>query len=707
MTAPARRLAIAIALFGITLLVFSRALSCGFTNCDDPPYVLRNEHVRAGLTLETLRWAWSSTEAANWHPATWVSHALDCTLWGLNPAGHHATSVVIHALNAVLVFLVLSRITRTCWASALCAAFFALHPLRVESVVWVAERKDVLSAFFWWLTIGCYAAYAERRVRKETSAWRWYAASLALFALALLSKPMVVTLPFVLLLLDFWPLQRLAPELHAAGGAPDRRMPQKIVGNGSVRERRARRSSRGILQAVISPRKLGHALIEKCPFLFLSVISSLLTYKAQQQGGAMSEHVTMAARLSNAAISVPHYLTSILVPTDMAVLYPRPEYWSSLKVAASVGLITAISWLALWQVRRRPWLLVGWMWFLGMLVPVSGIVTVGAQAYADRYTYLPMTGLLIAVCWTVHNAFASHTASRRVAGVCIPVLILLGVLTWRQQAVWKDSEPLFRHAIRVTSNNWFAWNGLGLALNEQGRYPEAIASYQESIRINPDLASTYNNLGQCIAEAGSPERALSEYATALRMDPGLKGLHGNIANALADLGRNEEALIHYQWVIQQDPRNEDALSGCGKVLMTLGRFNEAEDVLRRALELPLQPGTTDTRSNLASVYAMTGRLSEAAREFQAVLAAEPRNAKAHNNLANTLAGTGALTDALSHYQQAIEYQPEYPEAYCNLGIVFARLGRINEARAALRKALEQQADFAPAREALQQLGSFR
>ncbi len=359
---PRLRAAICAVLFAGTWLFFGRALGHDFVNYDDPDYVTANAQVQAGLTWETVKWALQSGEASNWHPLTWVSHALDVSLFGLNPRGHHATSVFWHAVNAVMAFLALRRLTGATAASAFFAALFAWHPLRVESVAWVSERKDVLSGFFFFAVLWVYAVYVERRREGRAAATgRAYAGLVATLALGLMAKPMLVTLPCVLLLLDFWPLRRTA---WIAGGAPP-----------------------------VRTESTAWLVLEKVPLFLLVAASSYVTYRVQSAGGAVTEALGLGARLANATVAAVRYLGSFLWPTDLAVLYPHPGHWPARQVAAAAAVLVLLTAAAGWQLRRRPWLAVGWCWFLGTLVPVAGIVQVGLQSRADRYTYIPMLGV--------------------------------------------------------------------------------------------------------------------------------------------------------------------------------------------------------------------------------------------------------------------------------------------------------------------------
>jgi len=566
----------ALLLFAFTLLLFSRSCGNGFVNYDDPDYVTANPRVQAGLSLDGIRWAFTSGAASNWHPLTWISHQVDVTLFGLNPRGHHATSVFLHALNAALAFLAFRRLTGAAGASLVCAALFAWHPLRVESVSWIAERKDVLSGCLWFLTLWCYAVYAERRRLGGTRASRWYAATLASFALGLTAKPMLVTLPCVLLLLDGWPLRRSA-------------------------------ALRDWLSLVR----------EKLPFLALVAASAYVTYRVQQAGGSVSAALDLSDRVANALVAVARYLGKVALPLELAVLYPHPGTWPPARVLASGALVAALSVAALWQLRRRPWIAVGWAWFLGALVPVIGLVQVGVQSMADRYTYLTVPGLQLAVLWTLRELVPRRAA----AGLAGVILAAAAVLTWRQQGVWRDSDTLFTHALAVTERNYVAHDNRGLHRHGQGRVDEALADYRASLAISPGYLNAHNNLGHALARLGRPTEALPHYRAALAAQPAHPEVRNNLANALSDLGLLDEAMEHYAFVLARAPDHVNALNGSAIVLALRGQPAEARARLERSLRL------------------------------------DPVNAGAHHNLGNVLSMLGDSAGAAQHYARARELTP--------------------------------------------------
>jgi tetratricopeptide (TPR) repeat protein len=575
---------LAVALFVLTWLLFARSLGHDFVNYDDPDYVTANPHVRAGLSGEGLRWALTAGHASNWHPLTWVSHQSDATFFGDRPRGHHATSVTWHALTAALAFLALRRLTGACWTSAFCAALFAWHPLRVESVSWVAERKDVLSGFWWWAVLWLYAGYVERRRAGGGGAAARYALALAAFALGLMAKPMLVTLPCVLLLLEVWPLRRVA----VPGPAPA-----------------------GVATAIGSWRAV---LLEKVPFFALAAASAWVTYQVQQAGGSVSAALGLGDRLGNAVIAVVRYLGKFVAPVDLAVLYPHPGSWPGRQVIAALVVIAVLSAVAAWQLRRRPWIAIGWCWFLGTLVPVIGIVQVGLQAMADRYTYLTLFGVQVALLWTVRDLVTSAGARRLAAATGGAVLAALAALTWRQQGVWRDSDTLFTHALAVTERNYVAHDNRGLHRFKQGRNDEALADYRAALAINPAYLNANNNLGHALAQLGRPAEAVPYYRRALQAQPAQVEVRNNLANALSDTGQLAEAMEHYAFVLARDPNHANALNGSGVVLAMQGRPAEAKARIERSLQVA--PGNASAHHNLGNVYSMLGDREAAQRHYR-------------------------------------------------------------------------------------------
>ncbi len=594
-----------------------------FIGCDDPDYVWRNPHVQAGLTGPNVLWALTTFDASNWHPLTWISHMLDVQLFGLNPGSHHLVNGLFHCANTLLLLLVLRRITGAFWRSALVAALFALHPLRVESVAWVAERKDVLSAFFFLLTLLAYSAYARTKAGNTVDGARnspnpqrpfrgkaqpattplvtkpstdqtkpqkgalWYLMALLCFAFGLMSKPMLVTLPFVLLLLDFWPLGRVGPQW-------------------------AVRSSRSGLSTFWG------LIIEKTPFFALTAISSVLTFVAQSRGYSIIEldKVPVAERVGNAVVSYLIYLKQMVWPAGLSPFYPFPKAAPAGFVAGSSLALLALSTLAVRLRRKQPHLTVGWFWYLGMLVPVIGLVQTGLQAHADRYTYLPSIGILLAVVWGIADLCRRRAWLQR--PVCLlsgVVLAMIGTAAHAQVRLWRNTETLFAYALTVTTGNALAHQNLGTVLLNQGRVEEAAAHAQEALRIWPNFAEAHGTLGLCLALRGRAGEATAEYRAALKAKPHLFIAHYLLANALSAGGHEAEAIEEYRAALEIDPSHTVALNDLAWILATnpdarLRNGPAAVALAERACRLsqfrvPLFLGT------LAGAYAAAGRFADA------------------------------------------------------------------------------------------------
>lgn len=653
---------IALALFIGTLLLFAPAIGHDFVNYDDPDYVTANAHVKAGLSGETIRWALTSGEASNWHPLTWMSHLLDVSIFGLNPQGHHATSVGWHALNAVLAFLALRRLTGALWASAFFAALFAWHPLRVESVAWVSERKDVLSGFFWFAILWLYAVYVERRSAcgAAKGSWRIYALLVLALALGLMAKPMLVTLPCVLLLLDFWPLHR-TPWL----GAPPDALNTK-------------------------QESICWLLVEKVPLFAFVIISSVVTYVVQRSGGSVSAALTLDERLANSVVAVVRYLGKFFIPIDLAVLYPHPGHWPWMQLTGAMIVVGAVTTGAIWQWRRRPWILVGWLWFVGTLVPAIGLVQVGLQSMADRYTYLPMLGVQLALLWTLRETVTSTAARVAWAWAGVVVLVCCLVTTTRQIGVWRNSLTLFDQAIATTTGNYLAHDNRGLDLFRAGRIEEAMQAYRESLAINPGYLNANNNLGHALVELGRPAEAISLYRVALKAQPNHLEVRNNLANALSDLGQLAEAEEHYAFVLARKPEHANALNGFGVLLAMQNRPVEAKAQLEQALRFA--PDNASAEANLGNVCSMLGQRDDALAHYRRAVEFNPRDAITHSNIGALLNTQEKFSEAIVILQGSLSLRPDNPDALAQLGLALLRQGRGEEGVRALHTALQLRPD---------------
>jgi len=516
--------AICFALAVGTFAVYFPIWSHGFINYDDPDYLLDNPHVKGGLTWAGIVWAFQPTAyAANWHPLTWISHMLDCQLFGLHPGAHHLMNVLYHAANAVLLFLLLNNLTDATWRSAFVAALFAWHPLHVESVAWASERKDVLSAFFWMLALMAYAHYAKARTSPNVrAATIYYLLALFLFACGLMSKPMVVTLPFVLLLLDFWPLQRFNPPAapkHSEGGST-----------------------------------LPGLLLEKIPFFALTLGSCLMTLLVQKNALWSSASLSFQFRLANALISYVRYLSRIFYPKNLALIYPYPHSWPLGGVVAAAVVLAVLSAICILLAKRFPYLIVGWLWFLGTLVPAIGLVQVGVQSMADRYTYLPAIGIFILAVWGVTDLLGS---SHRRAPICAlagsAALAACLVLTTIQLSYWQNSFTIFWHTFLVTSDNYAADDCLGKTLNQMGQLDKAGEFYAEAVRLEPTYPLAQFDLGMNLLARGDSNEASNHLATAVQLWPSNPVMQYDFGFFLLQHRETNDALLHFNAALANRP----------------------------------------------------------------------------------------------------------------------------------------------------------
>ncbi|HZQ47689.1 MAG TPA: tetratricopeptide repeat protein [Verrucomicrobiae bacterium] len=667
----------------ITLAAYWPALSCDFVNYDDLGYVTENSHVQGGLSMATLGWAFTTGDQSNWHPLTWLSHALDCQLYGLKPSGHHLTNLLFHLANTLLLFVVLRRLTGATWRSAFVAALFAWHPAHVESVAWVSERKDVLSAFFWMLTMLAYAKYGEESRGQVSKSKVFYGLALLCFALGLMCKPMLVTLPFVLLLLDYWPLGRIYNLRYKIDESKDLKAAPPIP------------SASRKAQIVVYRKLIG----EKIPFFVLAVISSVVTYEVQQKGGAVSTSLTVGARMANALVSYLRYVGKLFWPENLSVLYPHPGTWPLGLVIGAGVFVAGVSAGAICLRRQKPWLLVGWFWFLGTLVPVIGLVQVGVQSMADRYTYVPAIGVFMMVAWGVPEVLGRFAQPRWLLGTAGGIALSgCFVITSLQLDHWKDSEALFRRAVEVTKNNYLACNNLGFFLSNHGKVDEAMAYYQKSLEINPNYEDAQNNLGHALAQKGRLDEAILHYEMALKIKPGLAEAHNNLGNALGDQGKLDEAIGHYLAALQIDPENENALNNLGIARAMQGKSDEASKLLTEAIRL--KPSDASAHGNLGTLLASQNKLDEAAKQFQIALQLSPDDAKSHNNLGNVLSQLGRSGEAKAQYMAALKLNAENPEANYNLGLVLLREGSREEATRHFMEALRLRPNYPDAQRQL-------
>jgi protein O-mannosyl-transferase len=685
-----------------TMAVYWPATRCDYVNLDDPEFLTENLHVQGGLNWKGVKWAFCNTEQAGyWAPLMWLSHMLAWQLFGMNAWGHHLVNVLLHAANTALVFLVFRRLTRATWRSLMVAALFGWHPLRVESVVWVTERKDVLSMLFWILALWAYAKCIEAGPVQSSRSNLWYGAALGMFTLGLMSKPvLVVTLPCVLLLLDYWPLRRLEPSTLNAQLATVWRL---------VRE--------------------------KVPFFTLAAVASVITFMTQKQAGQLAWNATLplGARLGNALISYCRYLGKLFWPRELSVTYPLHGHWPLEKVLLAGGVLLGISVLFFLQRRRYPYLLMGWLWFCGTLVPMIQLVQTGGVAMAERFTYVPSLGVLILVIWGAYE-LSRHwhygVMALSVAGGAAIVLCL--AVTRQQIGYWQDSEALWRQAVKVTENSWLAHNGLGVTLDEKGQSEEALRQFQETMRLRLYEAESYNNLGAALDKKGQSDEAIRQYQAALRLNPDHALAHNNLGFALDEKGQTDEAIRQYQETLRLKPDYAEAHNNLGAALDQKGQSDEAIRQFQEALRLKpdyalahknlgaaldrkgqtdeairhyqaalrLKPDYPDAHNNLGAALADQGQSDEAIRQYQAALRLKPDHAEAHNNLGIALGRKGQTDEAIRQFQEAVRWKPDYADAHYNLGTAFGVKGQIDEAVRQFQDALRLKPDFAAARQSL-------
>jgi tetratricopeptide (TPR) repeat protein len=601
------------ALILAAVLVYIPATHFGFIGFDDPYYVTANMYVRGGLTLHGLYWALTSFQPDNWFPLTRLSHMLDYQLFGLNGPWHHAVNVAIHALASAMLYLFLRRATRARWTAAFVGAVFALHPLHVESVAWVSERKDVLCAFFWFATLWAWARYARQPSRAS------YLTALALFAAGLMSKPMIVTLPALLLVIDFWPLRR--------------------------------EFSRRLL-------------LEKVPFLALSLVTAWLTVLAQRAAGTIQslQSISAAERLGNALVTVLVYLRDTFVPRALWTPYAWPSRaaWEIPLAGASLVVITALVWL--WR-RKRPFFLAGWLWFIITLVPVIGIVQAGQQSRADRYMYVPMTGILIAVAWGV-AALAEFLRSRPArigifASAAILVCGVLAVRTWNQQQYWETSETLLRHAIEEDPDNYLAWDYLGQAISgSPGSLATEVEAYRTALRIRPQFVEARDSLGRALKRYGEPGDARAEFDAALRLAPGYTQARRDLGSLLLETDRTADAVAQFRTALQYHPDSSQARNDLAAALWRQGDSAGAIAELEKALAL--NPAYPLAHTNLGFALLKTpDRLADAEWHFEQALRMAPADVAAHLGLSVALSRSPfSESEGKAHLQAARQLEPD-------------------------------------------------
>ena len=585
-----KSISLCVLLFAVTLAVFWPVMKCDFVNYDDPDYFTANPHVLSGLKTDNIVWAFTTGHTGNWHPLTWLSLMLDVEMFGpSNPVGPHLTNLLFHVFDVVLLFLFLQKLTGADFASAFVAALFAWHPLHVESVAWVSERKDVLSTLFGLLAFLNYLRYAKEGRRDGL----WLA--VLFFAFSLMSKPMLVTMPFVLLLLDWWPLGRLS----LPGGKP----------------------------------VLKRLLLEKIPFFILSSVSCVITFFVQKKAGAVDSLAvfSMPERIENAFVAYARYLGKTIWPTQLADPYPPPGHWESSVVIFSVALVIGLSVTAVLLARRLPYVFTGWFWFVGTLIPVIGLVKVGVQSMADRYTYLPLIGIFIIFAWGMAEICAKWQIPKIfVAVVAATILCASAAQTRTQLGYWKNSETLFRHTLEVTQNNYVAYNDLGTWLSKNGQISEAMDCFQKALQINPYDAEILYNLGNAYSKSGDWADAINTYQRSLQIKPDQTDVLGNLGFALAATKQYTNAITYF------------------------------------LASLKLKPDSAEVHNNLASVLFIGHEFAAAEEHFREALRITPDNPQIYVNLGDTLVRENKIAEAAQCYQKALELRPDNKTAQLKL-----------------------------------------
>ncbi len=619
-----------ILLFALVLVVFSPALLNGFIALDDPAYVVTNPYVQAGLRWQGLLWGLGG-HVANWHPLTWVSHMLDCQVFGLRAWGHHLTNVLFHAFNSLLLFLVLDRMTGRLWRSLFVAALFALHPLHVESVAWIAERKDVLSTFFWLLTLLTYTIWTQRSSVLQAGAKTFYLLSVVAFSLGLMSKSMLVTTPFLLLLLDYWPLRRISKP-----------------------------GWKGIRPVII----------EKVPFFCLSAVSAVVTFLVQRNGGAVGSltRIPVVPRIENTFISFVRYLEKLFWPRDLSIYYPHPwGAWPAWQVNSACVFIAGISVIVLVIRKKYPPAFVGWFWFVGTLVPVIGIIQVGTQTMADRYTYFPAIGIFILVVWSCSDFARGRPGGRWLLGAAGAAIVLCcATLTIRQLGYWRDSEQLFQHAAAAGYDCSFVEVYLAAGLSSRGANEEALAHMRRAERLNPTDGYTRMHVSIYLDRTGHTEEALTKVQEAIRLSPTLPKAYFIEGLLLEKLDQSKQALAAYEKAVELDQLHElqFARYNSGVLLDKFGRTEEA--IHRYRAELKVNPRYAEAYNNLGKALLAEHRLDEAAAQFQSAIRIRPDFAEAHNNLGGAFYFADKKADAAAEFRKALRLRPDYEDAKKNL-----------------------------------------
>jgi len=648
--------------------IYGQTLKHDFVNYDDGLYVTDNAEVQAGLNWPNVLWAFTTERAMYMHPLTWLSHMLDCQIYGLNAWGHHLTNLIFHTLNSILLFLVLARMTRNVWPSALAAVLFAVHPLHVESVAWVAERKDMLSMFFWVLGMGAYALYRQR------PGFPRYLATAALFVLGFMSKPMVVTFPFALLLLDYWPL-----------GQVDHKAPYGDM-----------------------LRRMMRMTVEKIPLFLVTAAMCAITVVMQMRGKNLGfgDMVPLKDRIANAIVVYVLYLVKTVWPTGLAAYYPHPITRPAWQVAGAAVVLVIITLVCLRGIRRRPYLMVGWLWYLGTLVPVIELVQAGTFSHADRYTYIPHIGIFIMVAWSLNDLSAWGRIPRPLlAGATAVAVALLTAAAIHQTGYWKNGETLFRHALEVTKDNAESRNNLGGALYGEKKYDEATSQFQYALQLDPNNTTAMNKVGVLLYEKGKYDEAVAKYRQALALNPSFEKARTNLRIALKAQGKLDAPQAVYQELVKKNPKTVDDYCRMGTLAMTLGGREEAFNAFAEALKM--EPDGKKANLAIADVLVEQEKYGDALGYYEKALQADPRDTQTLYNMGVILSGMRKPQEAAEKYREALKWNPNFAEAHNNLGSLLANAQQFDEAIEHYRKAAAIDPNYAQVRVNLASLLAYQ
>jgi protein O-mannosyl-transferase len=683
-----QRLIVYLALIIVTCAVFWQMNQFDFINFDDNAYVTKNSHIQSGITPDGIGWAFGTKYYGLWNPLTWLSLMFDYQLHGLNAGGYHLTNLIFHVLSTLLLFWLFVRMTGAIWKSAFVAALFALHPLHVESVAWIAERKDVLSAFFWMLTLCLYVYYTEKPVIRR------YWLVLFCFACALMSKPMVVTLPVVMILLDYWPLDRLQSRKIVTT------MPE-VIPVFTNKGKKKNKSEKEALKKNISPtheKKLSEPKIagiiplwqlkEKLPFFILSAVTVFITLYAPNKPSV--KHFPLSSRLANAPVAFVTYLEKTFWPHDMAIFYPFSDQIALWKVLGASLLILVISIGVTVMLKRLPYLFTGWLWYVITIAPVIGIIQISASApyaMADRYHYLPSIGIGIMLAWGMPLLFQRSDILKKIlfpAGIA--VLAILSILTWKQCGYWKDSFELFGHALQVTKADDLTHHGFGRSLLMKGKIDEAIAHFNEAIRLKPDNILPYFNRGAAYAKSGRHQEAIEDYTEVIRLKPDYADAYNNRGLSFDELGWHQRAIEDYTEAIRLKPDHVNAYNNRGIAFGELGQYQRAIEDYTEAIRL--KPDDADTYNYRGITYGKLDRHQMAIADYTEAIRLKPDHNEALSNRGVAYVNLNQYQRAIEDYNEAIRLKPDDADAYNNRGTTYLLQGKKKLACSDAKKACQ-------------------